>query len=1025
MSLSRLALEQSRLVYLTVGALLVFGAVSYFTLPAREDPHITVREAVVLTESPGLSAGKVERLVTRTLEEAIRNVSEIEEIRSTSLPERSIIHAEVYDTYFDLEQIWDEVRHELEEARPDLPEGVRRPKLNDDFGEVAVVTAALTGEDFTPAELWEYAKFARDRLYAVDGTRTVEILGQIPERVHVEIDETRLNELDISPRALAAQLRNRNVLGARGTLHAGDRRLLVKPSGSFESVSALEELLVELPGAKNPIRLADVATVRRGYAEPPERLAYVNGDRALVLAVSMLPSERVLAYGPRVLERLDELRRILPVGVNLEVVTHQAEQVAKTVYGVTANVGQTLAIVLAVVVLFLGLRTGLIVGAIVPGVMLLTLAVMGIFEMPLQRMSLATLVIALGLLVDNGIVVAEDFKRRLEEGAARDQALDAVGRELALPLLASTLTTILVFLPLMLAEHVSGEYTRSISLVILISLLGSWLLAMTFTPLLCHAFIRPRSDEGGSARAGLGDRAFGAVNRHYERLLRRTLRHPVIFLAVMALGLVGAIAAMAYAPKKFFPDSDRTQVLAYVDLEPEASIEATDRAIQSILALLEDDEAFPHVESHAGYVGFGGPRFVLSLAPIDRVQNRGFIVANVDDGENMSGTIRALRAAISREVPEVEAQVKRMFLGPSDSSKIEIQAKGPDREVVYHAALEIEGLLREVPNTIDIRSDWEGLVPQIEVEVDQAEARRSGVTSADVARALERALSGQAIAEFRDGDDVFPIVLRATEAPREDLSRLRTLSVSGDQGAVPLAQVARVGLEPRHARIAREDLERTATVEGRNLAMTAEDMVPRLEPKLDALRETLPPGHTIELDGVVVQSAEGQAALQANLPLCLGLMVLLLVGQFKSYRRPLIIMGTIPLLLIGAVIGLYVMQANFGFMVMLGLYSLAGIIINNAIVLIDRIDIDRATSPRSDFESVVSASVRRLRPIVMTMVTTVLGLLPLIVFEDALFYGMASAMAFGLLVGTVLTLGVVPAAYRLLLGIKPPKEATS
>ncbi|MEL6187915.1 MAG: efflux RND transporter permease subunit, partial [Myxococcota bacterium] len=600
----------------------------------------------------------------------------------------SILHVEIKDAIFDLDQVWDEVRLKVDEAQTELPAGIPTPVVDTDFGDVAAVTAALSGPDYTLAELFDLAKHARDRLQSVPGTKKVEILGGVDERIYVELDEAKLTELQLSPDVLAAQLRARNVLGARGTLASGGRRLLVQPTGSFNELSALRALLVELPGGRS-VPLDEIATVSHGYQDPPPRLAYVDGVRSLILSVSMNSEERVLEYAPRVIERIEEIRGMVPVGVELTVFNYQADAVARAVFGVTLNVGETLGIVLAVVILFLGLRTGLIVGAIVPSVMLITLGVMGFVGMDLQRMSLATLVIALGLLVDNGIVVAEDFKRRLEAGAHRDAALSQVGRELAWPLFSSTLTTILVFLPLMLAENVAGEYTRSISQVILISLLTSWLLAMTLTPLLCHRFIRLRP-----ARSGNG--GFETLNRHYGTVLRHILRRPLSFLAGMAVLLVVAGAAMSAVPKRFFPDSDRSEVLVYLDLSPDAGVEATDAAVRRLMARLEDRAEFPYVDRYAAYVGFGGPRFVLSLTPMDPAPNRAFLVVNARSLEDVDATIASLRKAIQEELPEAEGRVARMFLGPSDSTKIEVQVKGPDAEVVFGASSRLEAILRDV-----------------------------------------------------------------------------------------------------------------------------------------------------------------------------------------------------------------------------------------------------------------------------------------------------------------------------------------
>ncbi len=1018
MNLAELALRFRPVVLMLAVVLMAYGAVSYLQLPAREDPEITIREAVITTDFEGLSASRVEMLITKTIEEAVRRVGEIEEIRSVSMPGRSIVHAEVDDSYFDLEQIWDDLRHQVERAAADLPDGASKPVVDDDVGDVATVTAALTAPDFSMAELFDMAKHVRDRLYTVDGTKRVELVGVQPERIFIETENARLAELGIDPDRLVATLAEQNVISSGGEVDTGARSFWIEPTGHFESVEAIREAVVRLPSSGELIAVRDVAQVTRGLVDPPVRPAYVNGERAIVFAVSMLDGRSVLDHAARVRAELEDIEATLPVGYALDIVTDQAEQVANTVYGVSLNVAQTLAVVLAVVVLFLGVRTGLIVGAIVPTVMLVTVAVMGFAEMTLQRMSLATLVIALGLLVDNGIVVAEDFKRRLAEGTDRDEALRRTGGELALPLLASTLTTILVFLPLMLADHVSGEYTRAISLVILFSLVTSWVVAMTITPVLCWRFLK--APTSGQTPARGAERVFEALGPLYAGALRRTLRVRWLFLAAMAALLGASLAGLATAPKKFFPDSDRTQVLVYVDLPAGVTTRSTDRRMRAIFDAVKDDVRFPHVETFAGYVGFGGPRFVLSLTPMDPAPNKGFMVLNVDRGEHMEPTMAALREVFRRDFRDLEARVTRMFLGPSDSTKIEVQVKGPDAAVLDATARDIERRLAAVPGAIDLYHDWEGRLTRLRVEVDQARARRAGVASADIARSLETYVSGREVSEFRDGDDIFPIVARAAAAERTDVDRVKTLAVHarGSDRHVPLLQVAEVELVNDWSRIARENMSRTITVEARNTAMTAEDMVPLVQDDLDAIAAGLPPGHAIEFDGVVAQSAEGRAALAANIPLCVGAMLVLLVAQFNGYVGPLIILGTIPLVLIGAVLGLYVLGADFGFMAILGIYALAGIIINNAIVLVDRIDIERREAAKPDLDALVDACARRLRPILMTAITTILGLLPLIVFQDALFYGMAGVMAGGLLVGTLLTLGVVPVLYSLAFGIR-------
>jgi multidrug efflux pump subunit AcrB len=1016
-NLTRSAYRHRPVVLSALVVAMVFGLFSYFSLPAREDPKITVREAVITTLFPGLPAVQVEALITRTIEEAVRRVPEVEEIRSESRQGRSVIHVEVQDSYFELDQIWDEVRSKVEQASADLPQGSHAPVLNDDYGDVAVVTAALTAEDFDMGAMFDVAQSVRDALYTVPASRRIDILGAQQERIFVEIDSARIAALGVAPEVIFASIQQQNTIRPGGMVDTGGRSFVIRPTGNYRSVADVEATLVPVGGGA-VVPLADLAQVSRGFIDPPQQKAYFNGRPAIIFAIAMDDGASVLDFAPRVRARLAELEQGLPVGYQLDIVTYQAEQVANAVYGVTKSLLQTLAIVIAVSVLFLGLRTGLIVGSIVPAVILVTLAVMGVFDIALERMSLATLIIALGLLVDNGIVISEDFKRRLEDGASRDDALEAVGRELALPLLSSSLTTILVFLPLMLADHVAGEYTRNISLVILITLSASWLLAMTVTPLLCYRFIpHPADDSGGDS--SLSTRLFDVLTGGYRRLLVRLLRLRAVFLLLMLGLLAAALALFAQLPSKFFPASDRAQILVYIDLPAGVTLRETDRQMRAASGIVLDRARFPYLGDHAAYVGFGGPRFVLSLRPVDPAPNVGFMVINVDSAADIQRGIRDLRQAFRESLPGVDARVTDMFLGPSDSSVIEIQIKGPDPDYLFATAGEVERALADIPGAIDIHSDWENRVSQIEVRVDQARARRAGVTSRDIALALQTFFSGRAVTEFREGDDIFPVVVRGRLAQRQDLDRVRSAVVySGGSGEpVPLLQVADFELVNTFSTIARENLQRTVTVSARNLVTTAEDMVPLINPALDTLREKLPYNHSIEFDGVITESVEGRRALTAKTPLMIGIIALLLVAQFNGFRRPLIVFAIVPLITVGAVAGLMLLRGNMGFMVMLGLFALAGIIINNAIVLLDRIDIERDAGGSDDADAIVEASTRRLRPIIMSTVTTILGLLPLILAQDPLFYAMAAAIAFGLGIGTVLTLGVVPVLYSLLFRI--------
>ena len=434
--------------------------------------------------------------------------------------------------------------------------------------------------------------------------------------------------------------------------------------------------------------------------------------------------------------------------------------------------------------------------------------------------------------------------------------------------------------------------------------------------------------------------------------------------------------------------------------------------MKEIFSWLDNKTRFEFIDSYSGYVGFSGPRFVMSLAPEDPAQNKGFIVLNVKDETDISAKVLMLDRDIEHDFPNVSARVSKMFLGPSDSNTIKIQVKGPDKNIIYKKAQQIMDVLHDTPNTLDIRTDWENLIIKIDVQIDQHRAKRSGLTSSEIAQALETYFSGTQITEYREGDEIIPVILRAEQAERENLDRLRTLTIYSKKTgkSVPLFQVATLAPNNQFAIIQHEDLFRTVSIQARNTGMAAEDLKSIIDERIQALKLDLPVNHIIEYDGVIKESREAQKALGASMPIVLGLILMLLVAQFNSFRQAAVITLTIPLAFIGAVMGLFVMQAPFGFMVTLGLYSLAGIIINNAIVLIDRIKIETA-SGKSDYQAVVDACLTRLRPIAMTTITTVMGLLPLIIGKDPLFYGMANVIAFGLGIGTILTLAVVPALY--------------
>lgn len=1015
--LTAFALDNSRLTVVFATLVVVLGVLLYLEFPRQEDPSITIRDAVITAAFPGMAPTRVEDLITRPIEQKIRELPEIDEIRSDSKTGVAVIRAQVADEYVDLQPIWQRLRERMDDMASTLPEGTIGPNVDDEVGLTAIATIALWAEGFEMAEMTQVAKDLRDALYGLDGIKKVELRGIQEERIYLNVSNTRLAEFGISPAVLVAALQQQNIVLPGGTLDADGVNVVIEPSGDLADVDELRSLLFTLPETGELLRLGDIADIRRAYADPPDRPAFHNGRPAIILSVSIIEGVNAVDFGDRLTRQLTALENTLPIGYVLEYATYQPDLIESAVDDAVINVYQTLVIVLLVVMAFLGLRTGLIVGAIVPMTMLLALVAMRLLEIELQRISIAAMIIALGLLVDNGIVVAEDIRRRIDQGSTRRDAALAAGASLALPLLTSSLTTILAFLPMLLSVGAAGEYTRSLSQVIIVVLLGSWFLAMTVTPSLCQWFLKPSPRQDAADEA---DRAPGPMQRIYARCLRRLLRLRLPFVALMLVALAGAVALFRLVPQEFFPSSDRNQFLIYVDLPAGTSIRETETVVQGLTAWLADTSENPEVTSATGYAGDGGPRFFLSLSPPDADPHVGFVVANVANTDDVGPMIARTRDRAAARFPQARLRVKPMWLGPSESGLVEVKIDGPDMAHIYDRARRIEAALLAIPGTLNVENDWENQILKLRVEVDQARARRAGVTSQDIALSMSSFLSGSEVSAFREGDLSIPIVLRGEDAERGQLATLQSLTIHSQStgAAVPLPQIADIRPQWQFGRIKRHDQKRTVTVRGTHQSLRAGDLAAELMPTLQDL--DLKPGHRWSFGGELENSAEAQGRLFATMPYCFAGILVLLIWQFNSIRRPTLILLTIPLSLIGAVAGLLIMGATFGFMAILGLFSLAGIIINNGIVLIDRIEEERAAGKSID-DALVAACLARLRPILMTTVTTVLGLVPLILFGGPLWYGMANVIAFGLAVGTLLTLGVVPVLYSLFFEPRRPR----
>lgn len=1005
--LTRLALENRALTIAAFLLALIVGPISLATHPSREDPRITIRQASVVARFPGMSASRVENLITSKIEEKIREIPEVDTLETISSNGQALLKIVIADKFNDMQPIWTNLRNKMRDIVSDLPDGTLGPFVDDEKGNVAMATIAMTAEGFANAEMHLAAKAFRRVIYAeVEGVRKVEFFGRLEQRVFVEFDTVRLGRMGLSPSQITAAISQQNVVLPGGRVEADGRTFVIEPTGDFGGLEQVRDTALSIPGSDAPIYLADIADIHFGYEDPPGKPMFWNGEPALVISVSMIDNFDAFAFGERLRAVTDAFEQRLPVGFELDYVTWQPDEIQGAVFGVFNNLWQTVLIVLVVVIAFLGFRTGLIVGALVPLVMLTTTLVMRPLGVELERMSLASLIIALGLLIDNGIVVAEEIRSRISRGQDRVEAALEAGRLLTGPLLAASLTTILAFMPLMLAPGGAGEYTRSISLVIAIALLISWVAALSILALLCMRFVTP--DLGGTA-----DKAYSSpFYRRYRGALGWALDHRFLTLGIAAATLPLGMVLFGFVSKTFFPKSERAQLQIEVDLPQGANAYATMDVTDRLQNWLNNEEINPEVASVATYISDGGPRFYLSLEPPDGFPNTAYMLATLKDAAAVSVLEARVRRFNLDYLPEAELYPKPMSLGPNESGLVEYRIAGPDSAVLKAAAEQLQLALRRIEGTRDVTDDWKNPNVTLRAAIDQEAARRAGVSSEDIATALNSQLSGLHVTDFRLRDETFPVIFRAEAEDRTTLDRLRTLSVGlVGESPVTLEQVARIEPEIGFSRVRRRDLERVVTVKAKHARLAASELDALMAPEIASLRASLPRVYRIEKGGEIEASATAQTNLFANLPLALALMVLVLIWQFDSFKRAAMVFATIPLTLFGVSLALIVAPgANFSFMGILGFLALAGIVINNAIVLIDRIDSLRAEGRARD-EAILEAGVQRLRPIVMTTCTTALGLAPIIVSRDVLFYDLAVVVAGGLLVGTVLTLVVTPCLY--------------
>lgn len=1026
MNITQFAIEKKRITVVALVLILVAGLMTYNNMPRAEDPGFIIRTALVMTFFPGASPERIEQLVTDKLEKTIQEMPEIDFVASQSKPGISLVFVNIKESYKKMRPIWDSLRRKVDRAKGDLPSGIAGPFVNDEFGDVFGTMVTITGEGYTYKELKEIADDTRNELLLIEEVAKVDIAGEQEEQVFVEFNNARLAEVGISPGQLQSILESRNIIFPGGEIFTPNEQIVLEPSGNFESIDELRRTIIKLPGRSDLVYLGDLTNIYHGYADPAKTKVTYNGQPALVLGISLREGGNISSLGDAVQEKLQRFRSVYPIGIDFEIVYFQPHFVNKKVDDFVNSLIQAVGIVLVVMLIFLGLRTGLVVSALIPMAMVMALMVMGFLNIGLDQMSLAALIIALGLLVDNAIVMSESIMVSMAEGKPPLQAAIESAKELRIPLLTSSLTTAAAFLPIYLAESTTGEYTAPIFEVVTITLICSWVLSLTMTPLLCVTFLKVKQK---SKEESFNSRFY----RMYRSQLLSLLRHPVLSVAGTLVIFFAAMQLTGFIPNIFFPPNDKPVMYAEFKLPVGTPLEKTEDMVYRIEAFIHENMMAQYNEKggvkkdgvidFTSFIGSGPLRFYLSLNQEQESPEYAYLLLNVTDRWKMdSDFIPRLENFCLENFPDIDYYtIAPLLLGPPVTAPVQVRISGKGIDEVFDLAEKVKERLAQIPGTTNITDDWGARTKKLFVRINQPRAQRAGLTNQDIAISLQSILSGIQSTDFREEDEVIPVVLRSVAADRQDVGKLEShnIYVQTTGRTVPLKQVADVEVQFQPSKIFRRDKLKTVTVSANLLpGFNAIAIAGELDAWLQEESKTWPIGYKYEQGGEIESSVKANESIAAKLPIAGLVIILLLVAQFDSLRKPAIILLTIPLGLIGVFIGLVITQEPLGFMAFLGVISLAGIVINNAIVLIDRIQIEITENKLEPARAVVEAAQRRIRPILLTTATTIGGLIPLWLGGGAMFSAMAVAIIFGLAFATVLTLGFVPIMYSIFYKVK-------
>ena len=1007
-NLSEWALKHRSLVLYTMIVTAILGVLGFSHLGESEDPPFTFKVMVIQTLWPGASAQQVQREVTDRIERKLQETPNVDFLQSYSRPGESMIFFNIKDSApaGAVPPTWYQVRKRVADMANDLPQGVNGPFFNDEFGDVYTNIYALEGDGYSFAELRDYGDKLREELLRVPGVAKVDYFGEQTQVIHVEISNRKLATLGITPADIEAVLRAQNAVTGAGSYETASDHITLRESGQFRTVKSLEDVTFRADGRL--LRLGDIAHIYRGYEDPPEQQMRFEGRPVLGIGVTMEAGGNVIQLSKHLQSAMTGLQHRLPAGLTLHTVTDGGVAVAHSIDDFQMAVGEAIAIVLVVSLLTLGLRTGMVVVISIPLVLAATAFLMWVFGIGLHKVSLGTLILALGLLVDDAIIAVEMMKVKLEQGFDRMKAAAFTYTSTAFPMLTGTLVTVAGFLPIALAKSSTGEYTRSIFQVAAIALLSSWIAAVVVIPYLGHKLL---PEGGGRARGGRHQTHDAYDTPFYARfreIIRWCVNRRVPVLAAAAGLFAVALVAFGFIPQQFFPSSSRPELMVDLRLPEGASFQATLAASERMEQYLKTQSG---IQNYVSYVGTGSPRFYLPLDQQLPQRNFAQFVVTAQSVPTREALRTRLISELASAFPDVQGRVTRLENGPPVGFPVQFRVSGDNIAKVREIAAQVADIVRADSRTTDVQYDWDGPASKtVRLQVDQEKARLLGVSSDELAQFLDMSLSGYTATYYREGDKLIAVDLRAPPAERANLDNLAGLMIPTAAGkSVPLSQIAQPIYEVEYGVIWERDRQPTVTVRADTLGgAQGIDVTNAIDARLATLRAQLPLGYRIDVGGAVENNVKAQTSINAEMPVMLFVVFTLLMIQLQSFSRTFMVLLTAPLGLIGVAAALLLFDKPFGFVAMLGTIAMLGIIMRNSVILMDQIDRDiREGADR--FQAIIGATVRRFRPITLTAAAAVLALIPLV--PDAFFGPMAVALMGGITVATVLTLFFLPALY--------------